>query len=413
MPPIRRSIARALAAPLTCTLCAASLAGGRTLQDLALATQQLLSPHPAIEQAGMAELESHRAAYRTAILDGLAQPGSRAQAANAMTLWLSPWARGVQAGRIHRGQLQLFQVRRPVPRAVDHPDAPLYRKALLDSLDSVLQESVRAPDDLRNQGGTRALALALTEVADGTTRSRMAALLSRIDDPWIGEALLSALALLHGEPPPFQLGGICGNSSPEEIETFARAQRASYLQARDAMIRQVASTRDWTATRLMQAALDRLATRLEHEAFAINHYNYHTWSSLAHEPLVRIGEPLLPLLEPRREQEPTLIRKAHYAIIAATISGRVDSKLMNALLEESDATRVLACQLVAAAGSRNWNNQIAALQHRPGFNHHLPSHTLASVLREEALPFLRAAAERDPDNYTAHCAIKEIEAWSE
>ena len=86
---------------------------------------------------------------------------------------------------------------------------------------------------------------------------------------------------------------------------------------------------------------------------------------------------------------------------------------MRQLLASGHTERGLACQIVCAAGSRDWTAEIAGLQYRHGFDHKAASFTLATVLREEAIPYLRKAVKFDPDNYTAKYAISELERWAQ
>ena len=83
---------------------------------------------------------------------------------------------------------------------------------------------------------------------------------------------------------------------------------------------------------------------------------------------------------------------------------------MKQLLESDDPDRGLACQIVIGAGSRNWTPELAKLQLRDGFDNDQASKALATVLRNDALPYLREALERFPGNASARYGIKELES---
>ena len=73
----------------------------------------------------------------------------------------------------------------------------------------------------------------------------------------------------------------------------------------------------------------------------------------------------------------------------------------------------LACEIVCAAGNREWTKEIAKLQFREGFDHKVASQALACILRKEALPRLREALKFDPENDSAKYAIAELNKWPE
>ena len=164
---------------------------------------------------------------------------------------------------------------------------------------------------------------------------------------------------------------------------------------------------------LILASLDQLKAWMTVPEFVQLGYDENVSDIEKLEPLIRFGKPILAHLRQRQAAEKDLSKKGNYEVIAAAITGKIDSKLMRLLLASDNPDRGLACQLVLAAGSHGWTNEIAQLQFRPGFERRQASETLASVLRKRALPYLRKALAFDPDNYVAKSGILELEKWRE
>ena len=247
----------------------------------------------------------------------------------------------------------------------------------------------------------------------------MADLLKETEDNKLGRLLLESQCILVGFHLPYSpLGRMCGplqfaeaklrnvqNQSPQD--RFIR-QRNAFLHEFPYREGEIPDQQQ-----IMGRALDRLEKRMLVPEFVSLGYDESVSDVDKLEPLIRMGEPLLPLLRKRQAAERDLSKKGNYEVISAAITGKIDPALMRRLLASDHPDRGLACQIVIAAGTRDWTNEIAQLQFREGFDHNVASEALASVLRKSAIPLLRKAIDFDPDNDTAEYAIKELEKWPE
>jgi len=109
------------------------------------------------------------------------------------------------------------------------------------------------------------------------------------------------------------------------------------------------------------------------------------------ESLVRFGEPAIPLLRAQQQAEVELEAKGVWEVIIATISGKEDPSLVKSLFEGKDPHLVLACEVVAAAGSKAWLKELEELQTKSGFDSSLAGNAIAISYGIEGLPSLEKA----------------------
>lgn len=383
--------------------------------NLEKTVELLISPSKRDQRDGEVLAVRNADAYRDTIVSGLNDSQKRAVTAYQLRVLVSPWARGVAAGLEHKGYMTLFVPRRPVARPLNGPHHPVYRKALLDALRAV----ATGPDVDDREFAFESVCQTLTEIGDSASLIAMAQLLKETDDHKLGRVLLESLCRRMGfHHPDATLGRMCGPLQFAEAKlrnVRNQSPRDWFISQRRAFLREFPNRDDAIPDQqqLMRRALDRLEERMLVPEFVRLGYDENVSDVDKLEPLIRLGKPLLPLLRKRQAAERDLSKKGNYEVISAAITGQVDPTLMRQLLASDNPDRGLACQIVIAAGTRDWINEIAQLQFRKSFDHKEASEALASVLRKEALPFLRKAMSFDPDNYTAEYAIKELEKWPE
>jgi hypothetical protein len=375
----------------------------------------LLSPSKRDQREGEILAVRNADAYGDTIVAGLKDSRKRAVAAYQLRVLVSPWARGVAAGLEHKGHMTLFLPRRPVARPLDGPHHPVYRKALLDALNA----TATGPEVDDREFAFESICQTLTEIGDSASLIAMAQLLKETDDYRLGRLLLESLCRRVGfHHPGTPLGRMCGplhfaEAKSRNVQNLSAQDR--FIRQRNAFLQEFPYREDEAPDQqqLMRRALDRLEKRMLVPEFVRLGYDESVSDVDKLEPLIRLGEPLLPLLRKRQAAERDLSKKGNYEVISAAITGEIDPALMRRLLASDHPDRGLACQITIAAGTRDWTNEIAQLQFREGFDHKEASDALASVLRKEALPHLLKALNFDPDNYTAKYAIMELEKWPE
>lgn len=406
-------------------------AEGPALDDMERAAGRLSNQLAKDQAAGQAWLNEHADAAFTE-LARLIEHGDGAQrqrAARVAAVFISPWVRGMARGDVHKGQIELFQPQRPTARPVDHAHAGAIRTAALAALRDVLKPKPPAQDDnpdnpdnpdAKNPGlpvwddlnAVRELCACLAEVADADAADQLAALLEREPNRFRATYLLAALDTYHGLPQSYAWHGICGNSSPEEFRQFDIAETARCNEARAALLKWHGQHAHKPPAQRIEAALDVWDKRFGES----EHYGHYTvsgdWTTQTiYTSLIRLGEPAADAMRKRAaavDPDKTW-RRAGYEVALAAITGKIDKPFVAKMLKGETFERMLACEIIAAAGSKDFRDELAAMVQSNG-PYKKASHTLAVVYRTEAIPILEKAW---PDDFVAECAINELRAWGE
>jgi len=121
----------------------------------------------------------------------------------------------------------------------------------------------------------------------------------------------------------------------------------------------------------------------------------------------------VPGLRKQQAREKTLAGRGFFEVPAATITGKVDDTLVRELIDAQrladPSLHLIACEIIALANSQAYQEELAAMLRDPRYSSHEVAHALAIVHRHDAIPYLRMQPE---SNFTAHCAVKELESWA-
>lgn len=362
---------------------------------------------------GQRFVADNRSYYVTALLERIQTGGieAKGKAACELGIIIGPWLQGKEAGARFYQFTSIQSPRRPVARVPDLPEAAEIRKGLQTAI-STLLTTAETPSAQTHwiTESLRALCETLGEVADDGTMDWAIDRLQRIKSPTIAEPLIAFGDSYLGIPPIFRHGAICGNSSRAEVERFRQSQEQALTEARNILGTQ------WGQVRPM-----RLDQRI---AFAIKSwrdyfipkqrsysgsYFHEGWLFQEMEPLVRFGAPAVEALRAQQTLETELEAKGVWEAVIATITGRESASLVRELFNGRDPHRELACEIVAGATSRDWLPQLDELQSRSGFDTGKASQTIAACHRNEGIPALKRAFERNSHNFHAGYAVKELE----
>jgi sugar lactone lactonase YvrE len=368
-------------------------------------TCELLVRHlPALNEEGEARLRFHGHRYVATLLRELASADHEreTQATRCLRLIVSPFARGQEASKRHAGHMGLLRVRRPCGSARQHPEAAAVR----GDATALLARLVGAPSAPSHDEALWATRDLLVEVGDDETLRSLEVLLRRADTEPSWDLLMNAMAAIHGVPQQYAGGFIdCGNTGPDERERFEKVEalkrkprRQEFLEWHGQMLRATPEARLGQALYMWQGTIHNAGvsgdrTPLENSDFLA---------------LLRLGAPAVPLLKEWGDQATTGAARAGSALAVAAITGQVDDELVSELLSSgADGETSLGIEMILAAGSRQWRDELARLQAKAGRVGRKASQALAVCHLRDAIPLLRAAPK---ENSTAGYALKELEA---
>jgi hypothetical protein len=247
----------------------------------------------------------------------------------------------------------------------------------------------------------RNVCLLAAEVGDRKLADALVERLKVEEQRHLGAALLQAVELMDTLPATFRTGGICGNSTEEEFRQFAEEEQNRYFVARTKLIDLHARLAGLTLPERLSIVADSW------KPFLKNQYGTST------EPLVRAGDEAVESLHGWKEKAEDGYTSAKLIVVLAEITGTVEREEIESLLAGDNVERVLGCQAILRAGSREFKDELIKLQSGFGDATREASSALASIYRMEAIPWLRAAYAADENNYVAKCAIAELQAWGE
>ena len=380
------------------------------IEELRKICDLLTSPVSSEQATGMKELQDHQHQYFALLTEFLSSPDLEVQADAARTIriFVSPWARGLEAGQRSHGHMSLFLPWRPTSRPTDHPEAPHLRRALISAEGALLDKQNRW---IRGDSGaaisaSSAICQCLAEVADDDSIQQLARFLECEDDTHLCAGIMGCLETFYGLHPGYRPHGICGNSSFLEIWLFRRSEAAICRREKKDLLQ-------WRQEKGIKPMKDRLE-----KAFAQWNRSFDVYldphgveeAVQQFEPLIRMGESALPLLVKKKNESTRLYTKGNVEFIIATITGNLDKPLVRELLRSEPE---VACRVIVAAGSRDWKEELDQLQYRDRFDTNIASGALAICHRKAAIPLLKKAADSSKWNYTARYAVMELESWKE
>lgn len=390
--------------------------GGTLTENIA----RLASPVAAEKRQGEAWLKARGGAAITGLVSGL-ETGDwkeQAQAARTLMILVSPWQRGMERGRRHHGQIELFRPERPTGRPTGHPQATALQKALLGALARSLQQIKRDPapgkeqDQYSNLGAVIAdTAAALAEVADGEAVKAVTLLLEKEKDPVLGLSLMGCLETIHGLPAHFGMHGLCGvGLTPEILRRHREREAADYAERKKELLAWLGRHASLTIEERARAAIAAWAAR----AKANPEYFVSRGNGSPLLVLARLGEAAVPCLRAQQAGETSLRDKAFWEVVIAAITGEADGRLVGELADPrnlGDASlHHFACEIIAVSGSQAFLKELEAMLADSRYSGLEVAHALAVAHRHAALPLLR---KQPKTNYVAECSVKELESWPE
>lgn len=336
---------------------------------------------------------------------------------------ISPWFRDIERGKQHHGYIKLLSSPRHTQRATNHPDAQKISVSLVRSLSRVvvLKEAKPKPNiqfDLLSWRLGGVLCKVIAEVADESVMSDLAAILKECDDRALSGGIIAVFEAYYCLPKGYRIGGMCGNSTPDEIKRFVDADREHCEEGKKLVLSWHEKYKGQAEKSRLDAALGEWIKLLQNQNFKHRSYYGGDWAWKKLEPLIRGGAQMIPLIEAQKKATLDIGIRANLEVVRAAITGKVDATLVRDLLASKDVSykhheAVLALEIIVAAGNDDWIEELNDLQFRPYFKQKKASHALAICHRKMAIPLLKSAVEKNPSNYTAKYAILELESEGE
>ncbi|HEY1121341.1 MAG TPA: hypothetical protein VGE67_07055 [Haloferula sp.] len=321
------------------------------------------------------------------------------RAAVELGILISPWLRGKEASARFVSYTNLPSPRRPVDRVPNHPRAAEIRNALQASIVTLIKEPKEA-NGLAMEEALEALNETLGEVANDATRDWALEQLANDSDAlthWMNP-LVSLATGYVGIPPVTFRGGMCGNSTREEVAQFLQMEKKRITDARAKLLEKWQKVQPMSPKDRIRFSInawrDYFGPLQNRYSDSFNPSGY-LFSLM--EPLVRFGEPAVPMLRAQQRVETELEAKGVWEVVITAITGKEDPALVKSLFDVRDPQGVnsrtkLACQIVVASGSKAWLKELEELQSRPGFERELPGHAIAISHGIEGLPSLEKAS---------------------
>lgn len=395
----------------------------------------LLSRKPAEQQLGSAWFERE---HETLIAQfDLVDPLFQDQILQVLNYWISPWERSLASALRGPRHIHLWIPVRPVTRPVDHPHAAKFRTFLLKIVANADKWPVEtAQKELTWEEGVQWHVLetalkCLGDVGDAATAKEIRVVLEKTRAPEHGRWCMNCLEQIYGLPEFYPPIGICGLG----MEKFEARQRWNeelrvkyYEPGRKKLLAWLDEHANLNETARCRAALAAWEQLLKNKDSGIPIKNF---IYIPIYRLARLGTPLVPLLRERQQQTDSLLDQGFAEFLAATITGKVDDRLIRELLREehvikkvnaagdevSDAERardrefhLLALRIIQAGHAKGYLPELTAMLKDERYSQSEVAQTLAMVHGKEALPLLRTAPK---ENSTAWCAVSELEERQE
>lgn len=340
------------------------------------------------------------------------------EAARRLRFLISPWVRTVVWGGV--GRFSLKKIDRNVERPLSHPKAAEIRRVALAALKELLEsyrQQARTSDGFSDSGRMGAyndIVDCLAEVGDRGTADELARMLSGMKDTFRVMDLMKVLDRIYNLPPSFNPQPICPTGTPKSvIEEYQAAENARCNAAKEVLLQYHKQHRTDSDDEGIRAALSAWSQQI------VVHDTWHDYSGLSDttrrlEPIIRMGQRALPMIREKQNVAKDLAEKACYAFVVAFISGTLDEVLVRRLLAGSPKQHFLALQIIAAAESKEWKDELEQLQYACSYPHcekvvQAASEALVACHGADALPLLKKAVAKYPWNLVAKSAITTLE----
>ena len=338
---------------------------------------------------GQRFVADNRSKYIKTLLERIETGGIQAKgkASCELGIIISPWVQGKEASARFCRFTTIEFPRRPVERVPDLPEADKIRQCLQTTISNLLatEEAQSANAHWRHES-LRVLCETLGEVTNDETMDWAVAQLQQIKSPILAEPLIALGDSYLGIPAIFRRGGICGNSGAATIATFRLSQEQALVEACNILGTQWAQVRQM---RLDQRIAFAIRSWRDHfipkQRSYSGHYFHNGWLFQELEPLIRFGAPAVDAIRAQQAVETELEAKGVWEVAIATITGKENASLVRELLNGKDLHRELACEIIAAATSRDWLLQLDDLQTRSA----KASRAIVICHRNDGIPALK------------------------
>lgn len=262
---------------------------------------------------------------------------------------------------VYRNHYVLGEMRWPLRRAVADPD-----RRICDELLSLVKRCPRSDHGDDPFGVGYAALQCLQQIGDRKTGDSLVKLIAQHQGGRLGDPVLTTIEQSYGIPSTYERHGICGNSSSEEIASFARNEAKRQAAAIDELLAWQQDHVNDSDEDFYDAVVLRWSEMLIHFAKTPNR----TFDSdrtpapqLAH--LLGLGKPVVPALERRKKTATGWHEIAMLDFCVAFLTGECDRDLVTELLAGDLSQQRVACFIIAASADPTWNDRIAALLRTP------------------------------------------------
>ncbi|GEM_PF-3969480 len=381
---------------------------GKVAGDVQALFARLCTLHPVEFDKVLAELCQREADWIPILLRQMesGDQGAAGQAGRALYLLISPAYRTAERSRRHCGQTTLYSAEYPMGRPLNHPQAAAIREVCL----KLARADYSSGERKAANSWTMPLA---AEVADDAAAREMAIWLEKESDYHALPGISEAIETIYGLPPQVRLPIHDSLWRVMNQDAAEKQSREVCEQGRKQLLSWLKANADRPGPDRLAAALDVWQPVMTRGARGL--FDSYSRPFMETLPLVRQGEPLVPIIDERKAKAANLAVKGRLESIRAGITGKEDRALVAGLLAGSSEERRAGMEIIIAARSKAWIKELAAILDDDIRDSNLADAavlTLAICHREEALPVLRTAAGRRRDSRMTLCLVKEIELRS-
>lgn len=377
----------------------------------------LVSTDQSEQLAGNRLLESQRSTIVEALLGELqsTSPKSVEAAAYELGVIFSPWAQGRDSSRRFIQFTDILDVRRPVERPANIPEAERIREALKNAFERLKAQADASPTEwFRFFDALKTISSSLSEFTDDRTVDWAIEELVRSKSPTLAEPLFILVEEYLGCPEVFRANGICGNSSEAEVKQFMQEEAAAMAKSLAQLKAKWGKYKSMTDAQRIGASIEAWRSKIIPIMRQYSgSYIHEGWLIDDLTPMIRFGKAALPQLRAQRNIEGGLGERAVWEYLIAAISGETDEKTVRELMKGSDPQREMACEIIAVSGQKVWASDLESLKLVNGYHLGKASQTIAACMAQTAIPILERIHALYPKESNTEYALAELKARAE